>query len=203
MGPHPPLPWWPFDLVSQRPHPTDEIAQGQSVTVELHAQPLRGVACGHGQEGIKASQHMLEAYRATERIESESPWRDLTRPAGSLDPARTGNKRVRWCLDREAVTGPKTRRSREMSKSERYLNLATRVGLVVATAVGVVGLNATMPASASTDNFGQGVYACAGVMLPYHIDSQGSITMTMPDGSTMHWRTFGEMVTYMRNNTMC
>ena len=41
------------------------------------------------------------------------------------------------------------------------------------------------------------------MMLPYDIDSRGAITMTMPDGSTMHWRNFGEMVTQMRADEMC
>lgn len=80
--------------------------------------------------------------------------------------------------------------------------LPTHIGLVVATVLLVGGLT-TAPADASTDNFGQGVYNCAGMMLPYYIDSHGSITMSMPDGTTMHWHTFGAMVTYMRTQQMC
>lgn len=90
-----------------------------------------------------------------------------------------------------------------MSKNAHGGRLPTRLGLVAATALVVGGLSAIPPASAGTNNFGQGVYNCAGVMLPYSIDSHGSITMTMPDGTTMHWRSFGAMVTYMRNQPMC
>lgn len=79
----------------------------------------------------------------------------------------------------------------------------SRMALVAAAVLFVGGLAATSPASASTNNFGQGVYNCARDMLPYSIDSRGSITMLMPDGTTMHWRSFGAMVTYMRTQQMC
>lgn len=83
------------------------------------------------------------------------------------------------------------------------VRLPTRLGLGAATVLIVGGLATSAPAHASTDNLGQGVYNCAGMMLPYYIDSHGSITMPMPDGTTMHWRNFGAMVTYMRTQQMC
>jgi hypothetical protein len=58
-------------------------------------------------------------------------------------------------------------------------------------------------ALADTDNFGQKVYGCAHMMLPYDLNRGGSITMTMPDGTVMYFRTFGGMVTYMQSNAMC
>ncbi len=76
-----------------------------------------------------------------------------------------------------------------------------RLGIVVAAA-GALGLGVSAPALAGTDNFGQMVYVCAGKMLPYDIASDGSILMTMPDGTVMYFRTFGGMVTYMQNQ-MC
>lgn len=90
-----------------------------------------------------------------------------------------------------------------MSRSSRHFSGPTRMGLLTAMAVAVVGLSVAAPANASTDNFGQAVYGCAGVMLPYTISSRGSITMTMPDGSVMYWRTFGDMVNSMRTHDMC
>ena len=90
-----------------------------------------------------------------------------------------------------------------MSRSSRHLSGPTRMGLLAATAVALVGLSVAAPANASTDNFGQAVYDCASVMLPYTISSRGSITMTMPDGSVMYWRTFGDMVSSMRTHDMC
>jgi hypothetical protein len=44
---------------------------------------------------------------------------------------------------------------------------------------------------------------CAHMMLPYDLNSDGSISMTMPDGTSMSFRTFGAMVTYMRSHQMC
>ena len=81
--------------------------------------------------------------------------------------------------------------------------LLSRMSLLAATVLVLGGLATTAPAHAGTDNFGQSVYSCAGMMLPYSIDSQGSITTLMPDGTTMHWRSFGAMVTYMRTQQMC
>ena len=90
-----------------------------------------------------------------------------------------------------------------MPRSSRRLSGPTRMGLLSAVAVAVVGLSVAAPANANTDNFGRAVYDCAGVMLPYAISSRGSITMTMPDGSVMYWRTFGDMVRSMRTHDMC
>ncbi len=73
-----------------------------------------------------------------------------------------------------------------------------RLGIVVAVA-GTLGLGVSAPALAGTDNFGQMVYLCAGQMLPYDIASNGSILMTMPDGTVMYFQNFGAMVTYMQN----
>ena len=44
---------------------------------------------------------------------------------------------------------------------------------------------------------------CAPMMLPYDLGPDGSITMTMPDGTSMNFPTFGAMVTFMRSNPMC
>jgi hypothetical protein len=44
---------------------------------------------------------------------------------------------------------------------------------------------------------------CASMMLPYDLSPDGSITMTMPDGTVMCFRTFGAMVTYMQSQQMC
>ena len=74
---------------------------------------------------------------------------------------------------------------------------------VVAAIVASLALGATVPALASTSNFGQKVYMCASMMLPYDLSSDGSITMTMPDGTVMYFRTFGAMVTYMQSQPMC
>ncbi len=77
-----------------------------------------------------------------------------------------------------------------------------RLGGVVAI-VASLGLSVTGPALASTGNFGQKVYMCANMMLPYDLSSDGSITMTMPDGTSMYFPTFGAMVTYMQSQPMC
>ena len=73
----------------------------------------------------------------------------------------------------------------------------------IAAIVGSLGLGVTGPALAGTTNFGQRVYMCANVMLPYDLNSDGSITMTMPDGPVMYFRTFGAMVTFMQSQPMC
>ena len=73
---------------------------------------------------------------------------------------------------------------------------------VVAAIVGL-GVGVTGPALADTGNFGQKVYMCAHMMLPYDLSPGGSITMTMPDGTSMYFRTFGAMVTYMQSQPMC
>jgi hypothetical protein len=77
-----------------------------------------------------------------------------------------------------------------------------RFGIVVAV-VGALGVGAAGPALADTGNFGQQVRMCAGMMLPYDLSADGSITMSMPDGTVMSFRTFGAMVTYMRSHPMC
>ena len=74
---------------------------------------------------------------------------------------------------------------------------------VVAAIVGGLGLGVTEPALASTGNFGQKVYMCASMMLPYDLSSDGSITIAMPDGTVMYFRTLGAMVTYMQSQPMC
>ncbi len=73
----------------------------------------------------------------------------------------------------------------------------------VAAIVGSVGLGVSGPALAGTSNFGQHVYMCASTMLPYDLNSDGSITMTMPGGTVMYFATFGAMVTHMRSQPMC
>lgn len=78
-----------------------------------------------------------------------------------------------------------------------------RLGAVVAVA-GILGLGVAGPAVASTSNFGEDVYMCASMMLPYYLNADGSITMTMPGAtSPMFFRTFGAMVTYMQSQPMC
>jgi hypothetical protein len=77
-----------------------------------------------------------------------------------------------------------------------------RLGCAAAT-LGSLSLGLTAPALADTDSFGQKVYMCAQMMLPYDLDPGGSITMTMPVGTVMYFRTFGGMVTYMQSNPMC
>jgi hypothetical protein len=77
-----------------------------------------------------------------------------------------------------------------------------RLGAVAAI-VGIVGLAVTGPALADTGNFGQQVRMCAHMMLPYNLNSDGSISMTMPDATSMSFRTFGAMVAYMRSHQMC
>jgi hypothetical protein len=83
----------------------------------------------------------------------------------------------------------------EMSRFARF-------GTVVAV-VGVLGVGGTAPALADTSNFGQQVRMCASMMLPNDLNADGSITMTMPDGTLMSFRTFGAMVTFMRSHQMC
>jgi hypothetical protein len=73
----------------------------------------------------------------------------------------------------------------------------------VAAVVGVLGLGGAGPALAQSGNFGQQVHMCASMMLPYDLNSDGSITMTMPDGTSMYFRTFGAMVKYMQSHPMC
>jgi hypothetical protein len=73
----------------------------------------------------------------------------------------------------------------------------------IAAVAGSLGLSATVPALAGTSDFGQKVYMCASMMLPYDLSSDGSITMTMPDGTVMHFSSFGAMVVYMRSQPMC
>lgn len=73
----------------------------------------------------------------------------------------------------------------------------------VAAIAGSLGWSATVPALAGTSNFGQNVYMCASMMLPYDVGSDGSITMTMPDGTVMHFSSFGAMVVSMRSQPMC
>ena len=78
-----------------------------------------------------------------------------------------------------------------------------RLGAVAAV-IGILGLAGAGPALAGTGNFGQNVYMCASMMLPYDLGSDGSITMTMPGATTpMYFRTFGAMVTYMKAQPMC
>ncbi|HXZ78141.1 MAG TPA: hypothetical protein VEH31_45705 [Streptosporangiaceae bacterium] len=77
-----------------------------------------------------------------------------------------------------------------------------RVGAVV-VAVGMLGAGVAWPALADTGDFGQQVRTCASMMLPDDLTSDGSITMTMPDGTLMKFPTFGAMVTYMRSHQMC
>ena len=73
----------------------------------------------------------------------------------------------------------------------------------VAAMLCTLSLGVAAPALAHTDNFGQNVCMCARMMLPYDLNPDGSISMTMPDGTTMYFRTFGCMVTYMQSNSMC
>lgn len=80
-------------------------------------------------------------------------------------------------------------------------NLA-RFATVVAV-VGAVGVGGAAPALADTSNFGQQVRMCAHMMLPNALNPGGSITMTMPDGTSMTFPTFGAMVTFMRSHPMC
>jgi hypothetical protein len=73
----------------------------------------------------------------------------------------------------------------------------------VAAVVGALGVGAAGPALADTGDFGQQVRMCASMMLPYDLNADGSITMSMPDGTVMFFRTFGAMATYMRSHPMC
>jgi hypothetical protein len=77
-----------------------------------------------------------------------------------------------------------------------------RAGTVVVD-VGILGAGVAGPALADTGTFGQQVRMCAGMMLPNDLNSDGSITMTMPDGMSMNFGTFGAMVTYMQSHQMC
>ncbi|HEX7996430.1 MAG TPA: hypothetical protein VF506_21130 [Streptosporangiaceae bacterium] len=78
-----------------------------------------------------------------------------------------------------------------------------RLGAIFAVA-GAIGLGVAAPAAQATPaNFGQRVYQCASVMLPYYLNADGSISMTMPDGTPMYFRTFGAMVNYMSAVPMC
>ena len=73
-----------------------------------------------------------------------------------------------------------------------------RLGVVAAIRIrGSLGLGVTGPSLAGTSNFGQKVSICANMMPPYDLSWDGSITMTMPDGAVMYFRTFSAMVTYM------
>jgi hypothetical protein len=76
-----------------------------------------------------------------------------------------------------------------------------RLGAVIAVA-GSLGLGLGVPAQADTSNFGQMVDMCAHMMLPYDIASDGSIVMTMPNGTVCYFQNFGAMVTYMQHQ-MC
>lgn len=82
------------------------------------------------------------------------------------------------------------------------MSWVARLG-VVAVTVGTLSLGVTVPALAGTSNAGQKVYMCASTMLPYDLSSDGSITMTMPDGTEMYFPTFGAMVTSMQAQPMC
>ena len=77
-----------------------------------------------------------------------------------------------------------------------------RASTVVAV-VGMLGAGVAGPALADTGNVGQQVRMCASMMLPYDLNADGSITMTMPDGTSMNFPTFGAMVTYMQSHQMC
>ena len=91
----------------------------------------------------------------------------------------------------------------QRSRQGGKMSWIARLGAVVAV-VGILGLGVTGPAVADTSNFGQNVYMCANMMLPYDLNPGGSITMTMPGAtSPMYFRTFGAMVTYMRSQPMC
>jgi hypothetical protein len=100
------------------------------------------------------------------------------------------------------MSSPQIIKEARMLKDDRGIGRAARLGLV-ALALGLAASSPAVPASAATDNFGHAVYQCARAMLPYDIDSRGAITMKMPDGSTMQWRNFGEMVTFMSTYRMC
>ncbi len=89
-----------------------------------------------------------------------------------------------------------------MSGTGRFRTLAAHFAIVAAV-VGALALGAAGPALTSTTNFGQDVYNCAHMMLPYDLNPGGSITMTMPDGMTMDFSSFGAMVTFMRSHSMC
>ena len=112
---------------------------------------------------------------------------------GNLSRSAAADKH---CEDSGGAPGrPLWRGEVEMSK---FAWFATVVAAAGALSVGTAG-----PALADTGNFGQKVYMCASMMLPYDLNSDGSITMTMPDGTSMYFRTFGAMVTYMRSHQMC
>ena len=68
---------------------------------------------------------------------------------------------------------------------------------------GILGLGTTGPAFADSASLGRQVVMCAHMMLPYDIGPDGSISMTMADGTPMFFPTFGAMVTYMQSHSMC
>jgi hypothetical protein len=73
----------------------------------------------------------------------------------------------------------------------------------VVVAMGILGAGVAGPALAGTGDVGQQVRTCASMMLPDDLNPDGSITMTMPDGTSMTFATFGAMVTYMQSHPMC
>jgi hypothetical protein len=77
-----------------------------------------------------------------------------------------------------------------------------RAGTVV-VAVRIPGAGVGGPALADTGTFGQQVRTCASMMLPNDLNSDGSITMTMPDATSTNFPTSGAMVTYMQSHQMC
>jgi hypothetical protein len=77
-----------------------------------------------------------------------------------------------------------------------------RAGTVVVV-VGMLGVGLAGPALADTGDLGQQVRMCASMMLPNDLNADGSITMRMPDGTSMTFPTFGAMVTFMQSHQMC
>lgn len=82
------------------------------------------------------------------------------------------------------------------------MSWSARAGAVVVV-VGILGAGVAGPAFADTGTFGQQVRTRASMMLPDDLNSDGSITMTMPDGTSMNFGTFGAMATYMQSHQMC
>lgn len=82
------------------------------------------------------------------------------------------------------------------------MSWSARAGAVVVV-VGILGAGVAAPAFADTGDVGQQVRTCASMMLPDDLNPDGSITMIMPDGTSMTFGTFGAMVTYMRSHPMC
>ena len=78
-----------------------------------------------------------------------------------------------------------------MRKTIRLLALVAAVGAVVA------GPTGSALAAASSATFGRHVAACAREHLGQRADAP-AVTCTMPDGTTMTFATFGEMVQHMR-----